>query len=133
MPPSEGGGNIAYMTPEHPDAPHAAGPSSSPPQPQAGATPLYEHDCDRCVFLGIERKADLYFCDQRGLFPTVIARFEDASTGSGSYLSGIPLAKMAGGPAELAEALRRARAAGLVPSADATAQGCTAGSGGAST
>jgi hypothetical protein len=43
--------------------------------------PKYEHDCDKCTFLGPYREYDLYVCDG-----TVLARY-----GSGSrYVSGIP-------------------------------------------
>ena len=54
----------------------------------------YEHDCDDCVFLGtIELpKApvhDLYYCDQGGKIPTVIARFGDRGD---MYASGMGFA-----------------------------------------
>lgn len=40
--------------------------------------PLYEHDCDRCQFLGIEmngsEKVDVYYCAQAIPLPTMILR-----------------------------------------------------------
>jgi hypothetical protein len=43
--------------------------------------PRFEHDCEKCVFLGRlglpEGYYDLYFCEQGRDFPTVIARFGD--------------------------------------------------------
>ena len=55
-----------------------------------GETPLYDHDCPRCVFLATERGHDLYFCAQSGL-PTVIARFGHSAD---DYLSGLALAEV---------------------------------------
>lgn len=51
-------------------------------------TPRFAHDCTACVFLGTNtlpdsevawypRVADLYFCNQGGFLPTVIARYSD--------------------------------------------------------
>lgn len=63
--------------------------------------PLFEHDCNECVFLGLfmskkyeasifdHRNYDLYFCNQGGLF-TVIARYGNDGH---SYISGLPFAK----------------------------------------
>lgn len=47
-------------------------------------TPLYEHDCDRCVFLGTavwqHRLCDWYVCPQGG-WPTVVRRYSDEPSG----------------------------------------------------
>lgn len=56
----------------------------------------YEHDCDKCIFLGNwvdykkGRTFDLYFCSQDGL-PTVLARYgnEEFNYYSGLNMSGI--------------------------------------------
>lgn len=45
--------------------------------------PMWEHDCDCCVYLGTFNNADLYFCP-RGI-PTVISRF---SSDGPDYCSG---------------------------------------------
>lgn len=47
--------------------------------------PKFEHDCDRCVFLGHALDADLYFCLSA---PTVIARY---SSWESDYISGMAL------------------------------------------
>ncbi len=53
--------------------------------------PHFQHTCTRCEFLGgyvyNEEYYDLYWCDQGGSFPTVIARWSDEGP---AYLSGIP-------------------------------------------
>lgn len=49
----------------------------------------YTHDCDKCVSLGQDGNADLYFCEQMGM-PTVIARF---SNEGGDYISGLAFAE----------------------------------------
>ena len=51
-------------------------------------TPLYDHDCPDCAFLGTFDNKDLYFCP-RGL-TTIIAR--NSSEGS-DYQSGLVFAK----------------------------------------
>jgi hypothetical protein len=68
----------------------------------------YEHDCDECVYLGHDGRADLYFCPQP-LFsqPTIIARH---SSEPSDYLSGLAFRKHR----PLATAYRRAVAAGLI-------------------
>jgi hypothetical protein len=71
-------------------------------------TPIYKHDCPRCVFLGryetSARPFDLWFCNLITV-PTVIARY-----GSGSmYTSGLGT-----GMPHLIEAERRARERGLL-------------------
>lgn len=38
-------------------------------------TPLHEHDCKNCQFLGCWNTYDLYFCENQKLGPTIIARF----------------------------------------------------------
>jgi hypothetical protein len=48
--------------------------------------PQYKHDCNRCVFLGRFKAVDLYFCNQGGSIPTVIARY---SSEGPDYTSGI--------------------------------------------
>lgn len=56
--------------------------------PQAGK-PRFQHDCDRCVFLGAfseeNHNCDLYFCSQGGLGPTLLARYSDKGP---DYVSG---------------------------------------------
>ncbi len=54
--------------------------------------PKYEHDCERCVFLGNYQNSDLYFCPQ-GSLPTVIARWADAKEDPSAYVSGLAFAK----------------------------------------
>ena len=70
----------------------------------------YAHDCDDCKPLGQFGGADLYYCDQQGAGPTVIARH--SSTPS-DYSSGLYFAKI---NPELREAKARAIKAGLLPS-----------------
>jgi hypothetical protein len=38
--------------------------------------PRYEHDCDRCTFLGQQGTEDVYYC-QQGPIPTVVFRWGD--------------------------------------------------------
>jgi hypothetical protein len=45
--------------------------------------PLFKHDCDKCVFLGVYKNHDLYYCNTE---PTVIARYGDNGC---EYFSGI--------------------------------------------
>lgn len=67
-------------------------------------SPQFKHDCDHCVFIGrynhewivvgrtvIEpgQAYDLYFCNQAGTIPTVVARFGDEGA---DYISGLRLA-----------------------------------------
>ena len=47
--------------------------------------PLFEHDCDCCLYLGTYNGADLYFCPSDMGIPTVISRF---SSEGGDYASG---------------------------------------------
>jgi len=71
--------------------------------------PTYEHDCDRCFFLG--RSAgfmDLYYCEQMGPMPTIIARYGP----EGEYKSGLPMA-VTGMDRDLTEGLIRAMDAGF--------------------
>lgn len=65
-------------------------------------TPLFDHDCDRCTFLGRFKGSDLYFCNQSSNRPTVIARH---SSDGRDYTSGIVFADTI---EELGEAKRRA-------------------------
>ena len=67
----------------------------------------YEHDCANCKPLGEFDEFDLYFCEQGGVGPTVIARFGP----DGDYFSGMCFADAM---PELGEAKRRAIAAGLL-------------------
>ena len=46
----------------------------------------WKHDCDNCKFLGMFKDYDLYFCNQGGNIPTVIARYGNEGH---EYLSGI--------------------------------------------
>lgn len=79
-------------------------------------TPLYEHDCSHCTFLGTGEYAgrafDLYHCKQGHLVPTVIAR---ASSSPHDYMSGMALAMF---DPVLREALSRAHVRGLVSEAE---------------
>lgn len=71
--------------------------------------PKYNHDCDKCVFLGNWAEHDLYWCSQNG-FPTVISRHGNEPD---AYTSGIDVAKTNALPS-LAEAFKRAKYKGLV-------------------
>ena len=78
----------------------------------ATAKPRYEHDCDKCQYLGRYSdeqydEADLYYCDRE---PTVIVRYADDGP---SYSSGMVLADRGLNPA-LVEAKRRAIDKGLM-------------------
>ncbi len=63
----------------------------------------FEHDCERCAFLGQFKEYDLYFCPQNGI-PTIVARWGNGgpeyTSGQWSKLpaikKGIELAKEAG-------------------------------------
>lgn len=68
----------------------------------------YQHDCDKCTFLGEHENADLYFCPQGGLSPTVIARYSSVPP---DYESGLVFAKSG---THLGEAKQRAMARGLL-------------------
>ena len=68
---------------------------------------MYEHDCDQCVPLGEHGDRDLYWCNQGGPLPTVLARFGDRPE---DYTSGMALAQV---DTHLAEAKRRAEDRGL--------------------
>ena len=46
--------------------------------------PLYEHDCDCCIFLGSHKENDLYY--HKGERPTVIARYSNYAP---DYVSGM--------------------------------------------
>ena len=46
----------------------------------------FEHDCPDCKPLGEYKEFDLYFCEQGGTIPTVIARYGDFG---GDYYSGM--------------------------------------------
>ena len=71
--------------------------------------PLFEHDCDECVFLGTYKDTDLYFCDP--LRPTVLYRYGNDPSEYGSGLGfGIQFPNSRYG-----EALRRAVVKGLYP------------------
>lgn len=37
--------------------------------------PRYEHNCDRCEFLGHLLGHDLYYCEQGSDLPTIVARY----------------------------------------------------------
>lgn len=71
-------------------------------------TPLFDHDCDHCMFLGTYNGyADLYWCMQMGNRPTLIARFSDDGP---DYVSGIVFRRTS---PELAKAYVLALARGL--------------------
>jgi len=67
----------------------------------------YTHDCNNCKPLGKFQEYELYFCDQGGNLPTVIARYGNEIW---EYKSGLAFAT--GGP--LLEAKNRAIAQGLL-------------------
>jgi len=78
--------------------------------------PKYQHDCNRCVFLGNYRgtgiadvEVDLYVCAQNKVIETVIYRYGD----NGNYGSGLVFAQHGAIP-ELVEALRRAKELGFM-------------------
>jgi hypothetical protein len=54
--------------------------------------PLYNHDCEACVYLGHKQGQDLYYCDQGGgpNMSTVIARRSDRGE---DYISGLVAAR----------------------------------------
>lgn len=51
--------------------------------------PYYKHDCDQCVFLGIdeENKEDLYYCPEQIGGGTIIARRSSDGPEYTSYLA----------------------------------------------
>ncbi len=69
----------------------------------------YKHDCEHCKPLGEHGDADLYFCNQSGIAPTLIARFSGFGP---DYISGLEFAEHM---KHLAEAKKRAIDAGLLP------------------
>jgi NCAIR mutase (PurE)-related protein len=69
----------------------------------------YEHDCDRCTFLGEHGAVDLYVCARNGAADTVIARRSDEGS---DYSSGLVFAHTGAIP-DLTEAKRRAEALGI--------------------
>jgi hypothetical protein len=66
----------------------------------------FEHDCEKCTFLGNDGEHDLYFCMQMGSMPTVIARY---GNGGPDYASGLGTTHPS-----LQEGERRAREKGLL-------------------
>ena len=42
----------------------------------ASPVPRFDHDCDRCVFLGDINGQDAYVCPQGG-YPTIVLRLSD--------------------------------------------------------
>jgi len=68
----------------------------------------YEHDCANCIPLGEFEEYDLYFCDQGGVAPTVIARYGPY----GDYHSGLYFGTTL---PFIREAIRRAQDKGLLP------------------
>lgn len=82
--------------------------------------PQFEHDCERCIFLGNYsgdwyEKADLYWCNPT-TGPTVIVRYGDDGP---EYSSGMIFADQGMNPA-LVEAKRRADLKGLLLKGDPT-------------
>ena len=53
--------------------------------------PLFDHDCDKCNFLGSFKSHDLYHCKQGNSRDTIIARY--GSNGP-DYKSGLVFADM---------------------------------------
>jgi len=77
------------------------------------ASPKWQHDCERCTYLGATpdidgAQLDLYICAQQKI-PTVIARYGHEGH---QYFSGIQVAE---NDPHLFEAKRRAIAKGLLP------------------
>lgn len=62
----------------------------------------YEHDCEKCIFLGCWEEYDLYFCSGVTRGSTVVARYGDDGH---EYTSGLDLADIT---PPLAEARARA-------------------------
>ena len=58
----------------------------NPRRPGKHQTPEFEHDCDKCTFLGHWDGHDLYHCTAQITGPTVIARF---SSFGPDYKSGV--------------------------------------------
>jgi hypothetical protein len=54
--------------------------------PETMTTARFCHDCTQCQPLGRFQEYDLYFCNQGGFGPTVIARWGDAGH---EYTSGL--------------------------------------------
>lgn len=52
-----------------------------------GSMPQFEHDCERCVYLGRHEDRDVYVCPQYG-WPTIVQRFGDRGSeyNSGAWL-----------------------------------------------
>lgn len=94
---------LGYVTPTL--STRSLGDTENPAKP--AETPLYEHDCKNCVFLGHYQGADLYFCPRP--WKTFIARY--SSEGS-EYDSGLDVSEND----FLIEAQRRAVDLGLYPS-----------------
>ena len=72
--------------------------------------PLYEHDCEACIYLGAHNSIDLYLCPHEIGGPTVIARY---SSYPPDYTSGMCFARPDGNK-NLYEARLRAIAKGLI-------------------
>jgi hypothetical protein len=82
------------MSPSHPQGerpPVAILHDREPPEDDYG-TPLYNHDCEACTYLGHKQMHDLYYCDQGGgsNMSTVIARHGDRGE---DYISGLNSAR----------------------------------------
>ena len=58
---------------------------------EAVGDPVFEHDCDACIFLGHYEGHDLWFCPREVAGYTVIARW---SSDGPDYRSGAPFGKM---------------------------------------
>lgn len=68
---------------------------------------LFEHDHSCCTFLGTYHFHDLYYCQQGGHIPTLLARYGNEGA---EYKSGMEGARF---DPELGEAKRRAEERGL--------------------
>lgn len=70
-------------------------------------TRRYEHDCNRCAFLGQHRQYDVYVCRQGG-WPTVVLRHGDDGPDyhSGAHLVDDLPGPMAQAAAELMREMR---------------------------
>lgn len=84
---------VAMMSPSHPEGerPPVSKFHDREPEDDYG-TPLYNHDCEACTYLGHKQMHDLYYCDQGGgsNLSTVIARRSDRGE---DYISGLNSAR----------------------------------------
>lgn len=80
-------------------------------------TARFQHDSDCCRFIGHGLGCDLYWCDQHGMVPTVIARY---SSRPSDYQSGLLVARAQPVTEPLGLALSLAREAGFTDEGQVT-------------